>query len=121
MDTCKDETPFANTKETLSCISKIKGIGIKEYREFVEAGIKRENNSFEEVESDIIPGSEKFKTTTKKANERSGEIGRYFRINGSTVSKALKRVEIKYKEWNLFWDFLPRDGQSYRLLKTIQR
>ncbi|GAB62408.1 MAG: hypothetical protein DWB56_10220 [Candidatus Jettenia sp.] len=76
---------------------KTKGIGIKEYREFVEAGIKKENNSFEEVESGIIPGSEKFKTTTKKSNEKNIEIERYFKINGSTVSKALKRVETEIK------------------------
>ena len=158
MGTCKEETSLVDTAETLSYFSKTKNTAMKAYREFVEAGISKENNPFEEVEAGIILGSEKFKTTIRRllnrmkpdeeipqmkslrekvsidkvikvccnyyaknkeellkkgkgkeerraaiylskilSNEKNVEIGRYFRIRGSTVSEALKGVEARIK------------------------
>jgi len=158
MGTCKEETSLVDTAETLSYFSKTKNTAMKAYREFVEAGISKENNPFEEVEAGIILGSEKFKTTIRRllnrmkpdeeipqmkslrekvsidkvikvccnyyaknkeellkkgkgkeerraaiylskilSNEKNVEIGRYFRIKGSTVSEALKGVEARIK------------------------
>ena len=36
------------------------------------------------------------------SNEKNVEIGRYFRVKGSTVSEALKGVETKIKRDNIF-------------------
>ena len=94
MGTCKEETSLVDTAETLSYFSKTKNTAMKAYREFVEAGISKENNPFEEVEAGIILGSEKFKTTIKRLLNRmklDEEIPQMKRLRGKvSIDKVIK-------------------------------